>query len=281
MTAIFEVLDAGLIAHVGVVTDSGPIVLPMAYGRTMTGCTCTARRPTPRCGPPSAVMSASRSRSSTGSSSDAAPFHNSMNYRGVVVRGTARLVDDRAEHLEALRLVSDHVVATWDTGRAADRAGDPQDDGDRRAAGRDVGEDPNGRSDRRTRGSRWTALGWSRPDPFVVGTAGGRAAICPTGSRSRRRSRRSTAVSCEPWSRSDPADSTRDQTRISSTARATSGTTISSPPTRVMAVPIERLPSPPDAEVEEETARLREHTGEKNGSVGPLRSLAEPGAVEV
>ena len=32
--AIFEVLDAGLIAHVGVVTDSGPIVLPMAYGRT-------------------------------------------------------------------------------------------------------------------------------------------------------------------------------------------------------------------------------------------------------
>ena len=32
--AIFEVLDAGLIAHVGVVTDDGPIVLPMAYGRT-------------------------------------------------------------------------------------------------------------------------------------------------------------------------------------------------------------------------------------------------------
>ena len=42
-----------------------------------------------------------------------------MNYRGVVVRGTARLVDDRREHLEALRLVSDHVVPTWDTGREA------------------------------------------------------------------------------------------------------------------------------------------------------------------
>jgi hypothetical protein len=41
-----------------------------------------------------------------------------MNYRGVVVRGTARLVDELDEHLEALRLVSDHVVATWDTGRA-------------------------------------------------------------------------------------------------------------------------------------------------------------------
>ena len=31
--AILAVLDAGLIAHVGVMTDDGPIVLPMAYGR--------------------------------------------------------------------------------------------------------------------------------------------------------------------------------------------------------------------------------------------------------
>jgi nitroimidazol reductase NimA-like FMN-containing flavoprotein (pyridoxamine 5'-phosphate oxidase superfamily) len=28
------ILDAGLVAHVGVQTDDGPIVLPMAYGRT-------------------------------------------------------------------------------------------------------------------------------------------------------------------------------------------------------------------------------------------------------
>ena len=45
------------------------------------------------------------------------PFHNSMNYRGVVVRGIARRVDDPAEHLAALRLVSDHVMPTWDTAR--------------------------------------------------------------------------------------------------------------------------------------------------------------------
>ena len=32
--AVFDVLDAGLIAHVGVATAEGPIVLPMAYGRT-------------------------------------------------------------------------------------------------------------------------------------------------------------------------------------------------------------------------------------------------------
>jgi hypothetical protein len=40
-----------------------------------------------------------------------------MQYRAVIVRGTARLVDDPAEHVEALRLVSDHIVATWQSGR--------------------------------------------------------------------------------------------------------------------------------------------------------------------
>ncbi|MEM8706034.1 MAG: pyridoxamine 5'-phosphate oxidase family protein, partial [Actinomycetota bacterium] len=33
---IFEILDAGMIAHVGVPTDDGPLVLPMAYGRDDT-----------------------------------------------------------------------------------------------------------------------------------------------------------------------------------------------------------------------------------------------------
>jgi len=45
------------------------------------------------------------------------PFHNSMNYRGAVVRGRARRVDDPDEHRAALRLVSDHVMPTWDTAR--------------------------------------------------------------------------------------------------------------------------------------------------------------------
>ncbi len=58
--AIFEVLDAGLIAHVGVVTDDGPIVLPMAYGRTDEWLYVHGRSPTPRCAPPSARTSASR-----------------------------------------------------------------------------------------------------------------------------------------------------------------------------------------------------------------------------
>ena len=117
--AIFDVLDAGLIAHVGVVTGDGPIVLPMAYGRTddwlyVHGSAANAalRAAVGRdvCVTVTIVDGLVVGRS---------PFHNSMNYRGVVVRGTARLVDDRHEHLQALRLVSDHIVATWDTGREA------------------------------------------------------------------------------------------------------------------------------------------------------------------
>lgn len=116
--AIFEVLDAGLIAHVGVATDSGPIVIPMAYGRTddwlyLHGSAANAAlRAAAGCDVCVTITIVD------GIVVGRSPFHNSMNYRGVVVRGTARLVDDRAEHVVALRLVSDHVVATWDTGRA-------------------------------------------------------------------------------------------------------------------------------------------------------------------
>jgi nitroimidazol reductase NimA-like FMN-containing flavoprotein (pyridoxamine 5'-phosphate oxidase superfamily) len=115
--AILGVLDAGMIAHVGVGTDQGPVVLPMAYGRTdddlyLHGSVANAAL---RAG-------VGRDVCVTVTIVDAivvgrTPFHNSMNYRSVVVRGTARQVDDPAELLAALRAVSDHVVPTWETGR--------------------------------------------------------------------------------------------------------------------------------------------------------------------
>jgi uncharacterized protein len=116
--AIFAVLDAGLIAHVGVVTDEGPIVLPMAYGRTddclylhgsVANAALRAAVGQDICVTVTIVDGMVVGRT---------PFHNSMNYRGVVVRGRARLVDDASEHLTALRIVSDHVMPTWETGRA-------------------------------------------------------------------------------------------------------------------------------------------------------------------
>jgi nitroimidazol reductase NimA-like FMN-containing flavoprotein (pyridoxamine 5'-phosphate oxidase superfamily) len=115
--AILDVLDAGLIAHVGVSTDDGPVVLPMAYGRddkwlylhgSIANAALRAAVGQDVCVTVTIVDGIVIGRS---------PFHNSMNYRGVVVRGLARRVDDPDEHATALRLVSDHVVATWETGR--------------------------------------------------------------------------------------------------------------------------------------------------------------------
>jgi uncharacterized protein len=120
--AIFAVLDAGLIAHVGVVTEDGPIVLPMAYGYTddwlyvhgsVANAALRAAVGTDICITVTIVDGMVVGR---------CPFHNSMNYRGVVVRGTAREVEDPAEHMAALRLVSDHVMPTWDTAREPNAA---------------------------------------------------------------------------------------------------------------------------------------------------------------
>ena len=42
-------------------------------------------------------------------------FHHSVNYRSVVILGTARLVEDPAEKVEALRIFTDHVMkGRWD-----------------------------------------------------------------------------------------------------------------------------------------------------------------------
>jgi uncharacterized protein len=120
--AVFAVLDAGLIAHVGVVTPDGPIVLPMAYARTdewlylhgsVANAMLRAAVGTDICATVTIVDGLVIGRSA---------FHNSMNYRGVVVRGIARRVDDPGEHQLALRLISDHVVANWDTAREATTA---------------------------------------------------------------------------------------------------------------------------------------------------------------
>ncbi|MDQ3739221.1 MAG: pyridoxamine 5'-phosphate oxidase family protein [Actinomycetota bacterium] len=115
--AVLAVLDAGLIAHVGVVTADGPIVIPMAYGRSddeiylhgsVANAALRAADGADVCVTVTVIDGLIVGRS---------PFHNSMQYRSVVVRGLARRVRDDAEHVDALRRVSNHVVATWNGAR--------------------------------------------------------------------------------------------------------------------------------------------------------------------
>jgi len=112
-----SILESGFIAHVGVGTDDGPIVLPMAYG--LRGDELVIHGSVAN-----AMMRASRSIDVCvtvtivdGLVVARTPFHNSMNYRSVVVRGTAAVVTDADERIECLQAINDHVAPIWDTAR--------------------------------------------------------------------------------------------------------------------------------------------------------------------
>lgn len=115
--SLLAVLDAAMVAHVGVSTGGGPVVLPMAYARTddrlyLHGATGNALLAAAVdhdiCVTVTIVDGLVVARS---------PFHNSMNYRSVVVRGVATDVRDDEEKWTSLRLISDHVTPTWEFGR--------------------------------------------------------------------------------------------------------------------------------------------------------------------
>lgn len=119
---ITSILDDGLVAHVGVTTPDGPVVLPMAYGHTdgtlylhgaVGNALLGAAVEVELCATVTLVDGLVLART---------PFHNSMNYRSVVVRGRGRRVQDPVEHELALRVITDHLVATWDHGRAPSAA---------------------------------------------------------------------------------------------------------------------------------------------------------------
>ncbi|MEZ5321220.1 MAG: pyridoxamine 5'-phosphate oxidase family protein [Microthrixaceae bacterium] len=121
-TTIRSILADGLIAHVGVDTPDGPLVLPMAYG---TGTSRAGEEVLYLHGAlANGLLAAADGREVCvtvtivdGLVIARTPLHNSMNYRSVVIRGTARLVTDPDEHREALRSITDHVVANWEDGR--------------------------------------------------------------------------------------------------------------------------------------------------------------------
>ena len=111
------ILDAGMIAHVGVPTDDGPLVLPMAYGRDDDTLYLHGALANHLLGSGNEHEICATVTMVDGLVMARTPFHNSMNYRCVVVRGAATKIDDKAEKLRALKIITDHVVANWDNGR--------------------------------------------------------------------------------------------------------------------------------------------------------------------
>jgi nitroimidazol reductase NimA-like FMN-containing flavoprotein (pyridoxamine 5'-phosphate oxidase superfamily) len=108
---VYRILDEGFLCHAGFVVDGQPFVIPTSYGRKdatlfIHGSAASRmlrqfKEGVPVCITVTLLEGLVLARSI---------FNHSMNYRSVVVLGKATLVDDPAEKLEALRLLSEHVI---------------------------------------------------------------------------------------------------------------------------------------------------------------------------
>ena len=114
---VLAILDAGLIAHVGVATPDGPLVLPMVYGRDEDRLYLHGAAANGLLGSGEGEEICVTVTHVDGLVMARTPFHNSMNYRSVVVRGRATRIDDAERKSYALKRITDHIVANWDTSR--------------------------------------------------------------------------------------------------------------------------------------------------------------------
>src|ERR1700734_3220473 len=109
--AAYKILDEGFICHVGFVADGQPFVIPTSYGRVGDSLYIhgsAASRMLRRVDEGVAVCVTVTLLD--GIVLARSIFNHSMNYRSVVILGTARAVTDANEKLEALRLLSEHIL---------------------------------------------------------------------------------------------------------------------------------------------------------------------------
>ncbi len=116
---IYKILDEALICHVGFVVDNQPYVIPTIHARQddtllLHGATTSRMIKHIQAGNPICVETTLLD----GLVVARAVFHNSMNYRSVVLFGTGTLITDADEKYEALRVLTDRVYpGRWDDSR--------------------------------------------------------------------------------------------------------------------------------------------------------------------
>jgi len=108
---VFSILDTAFVCHVGFTVDGQPYVIPTNFGRSgdmlyLHGSAASRMlrqlsEGLPVCVTVTHVDGLVLARSA---------FHHSVNYRSVVILGRARLVEDPAEKMEALRIFTEHVM---------------------------------------------------------------------------------------------------------------------------------------------------------------------------
>jgi nitroimidazol reductase NimA-like FMN-containing flavoprotein (pyridoxamine 5'-phosphate oxidase superfamily) len=107
----YKILDEGFICHVGFAVDGQPFVIPTGYGRIGDNLYIhgsAASRMLRRVDEGIAVCVTVTLLE--GLVLARSIFNHSMNYRSVVILGTAVAVNDAKEKLEALRLLSEHIL---------------------------------------------------------------------------------------------------------------------------------------------------------------------------
>jgi nitroimidazol reductase NimA-like FMN-containing flavoprotein (pyridoxamine 5'-phosphate oxidase superfamily) len=117
---VFDILDRGILAHVGFSTDHGPVVIPMGYARrdesillhgsAKSRLLNELKKGTDVCVSVTHVDGLVLARST---------FHHSMNYRSVVAFGHSKEITEPSEKNEALEHIVEHLVP----GRGADARG--------------------------------------------------------------------------------------------------------------------------------------------------------------
>lgn len=108
---VYQILDEAFICHVGFTVDGQPFVIPTGYGRLedqlyLHGSAASRMlrsiaKGVPVCVTVTLLDGLVLARSA---------FHHSVNYRSVVILGTATLVEDADEKMAALHAITEHIV---------------------------------------------------------------------------------------------------------------------------------------------------------------------------
>lgn len=117
--AVNQILDEAFLCHIGFVAEGQPYVIPTSYGRDgdvlyIHGSAASRmlrilNQGVPVCITVTLLDGLVLARS---------VFNHSMNYRSVVILGTATLVEDPAEKIKALRALTEHILPhRWDDSR--------------------------------------------------------------------------------------------------------------------------------------------------------------------
>jgi nitroimidazol reductase NimA-like FMN-containing flavoprotein (pyridoxamine 5'-phosphate oxidase superfamily) len=117
--SVYQILDEGFLCHVGFAVDGQPFVIPTSYGRRDASLyihgSAASRMLRQMKGGISVCITVTLL---DGLVLARSIFNHSMNYRSAVILGKATLVDDPQEKLEALRLLSEHILpGRWDDSR--------------------------------------------------------------------------------------------------------------------------------------------------------------------